>query len=196
MAEENVTLNKVLNKLKNVAGFKDLSPNQMKTRLASLKQVAVKNALRAANFRGAAAIAAFDIAMRLAPPQTGEGKGADPLNLFGPKRKKVDKAAVEAAVKEANEFNSYDAAKTSVKKAREEAAAKEYEKGSEVRASRKRDAEDRAMRPKSRPSKLAPKESIRPKARNLNMGGMTSAKPRTGNTDYRMGGMFMKKGNK
>ena len=27
-------------------------------------------------------------------------------------------------------------------------------------------------------------------------GGMTSAKPRTGNTDYRMGGMFMKKGNK
>ncbi len=27
-------------------------------------------------------------------------------------------------------------------------------------------------------------------------GGMASAKPRTGNTDYRMGGMFMKKGNK
>ena len=27
-------------------------------------------------------------------------------------------------------------------------------------------------------------------------GGMTTSKPRTGNTDYRMGGMFMKKGNK
>jgi hypothetical protein len=27
-------------------------------------------------------------------------------------------------------------------------------------------------------------------------GGMAKAKPRTGNTDYRMGGMFMKKGKK
>jgi len=51
-------------------------------------------------------------------------------------------------------------------------------------------------RPQSRPSKLSPKESVRPKARNLNMGGMAKAKPRTGNMDYRMGGMFMKKGNK
>ena len=144
MAEENVTLNKVLNKLKNVAGFKDLSPNQMKTRLASLKQVAVK---------------------------TGEGKGADPLNLFGPKRKKVDKAAVEAAVKEANEF-------------------KKETKDIPL------DAVKKSLRPKSRPSKLAPKESVRPKARNLNMGGMAKAKPRTGSTDYRMGGMFMKNGNK
>ena len=183
MAEENVTLNKVLNKLKNVAGFKDLSPNQMKTRLASLKQVAVKNALRLAKFKGAAAIAAFDIAMRLGPKQTGEGKGVDPLNLFGPKGNKADR------------------------KARERAAAKEYEKESEDRASRKRDAEDKAKdipldavktspRPKSRPSKLAPKESVRPKARNLNMGGMAKAKPRTGNMDYRMGGMFMKNGKK
>ena len=31
---------------------------------------------------------------------------------------------------------------------------------------------------------------------NYAYGGMTTSKPRTGNTDYRMGGMFMKKGNK
>ena len=99
-------------------------------------------------------MAAVDVAMKFAPPQTGEGKGADPLNLFGPKRKKVDKAAVEAAVKEANEFkkDSKDIPLDAVKK---------------------------SLRPKSRPSKLAPKESVRPKARNLNMGGMTKAKPRT-----------------
>ena len=32
--------------------------------------------------------------------------------------------------------------------------------------------------------------------RKYNKGGMAKAKPRTGNMDYRMGGMFMKKGNK
>jgi len=32
--------------------------------------------------------------------------------------------------------------------------------------------------------------------KNLYKGGMTTSKPRTGNTDYRMGGMFMKKGKK
>ena len=137
MAEEKLTLNKVLNKLKNVAGFKDLSPNQMKTRLASLKQVAVKNALRLAKFKGAGAIAAFDIAMRLGPAQTGEGKGADPLNLFGPKNKnKVDKKAIEAAVKEANELD------TSSKLAPDKSPRPKARKDKKV------------MRPKARPSNL------------------------------------------
>ena len=31
---------------------------------------------------------------------------------------------------------------------------------------------------------------------NYAYGGMTTSKPRTGNTDYRMGGMFMKNGKK
>ena len=31
---------------------------------------------------------------------------------------------------------------------------------------------------------------------NYAYGGMTTSKPRTGNTDYRMGGMFMKSGKK
>ena len=165
------TRNKVIGMLKTGLGFPDLSTNQLKTKVASLSQTAVKGAIRRSGLTGAALMAAVDVAMKFAPPQTGEGKGADPLNLFGPKRKKVDKAAVEAAVKEANEF-------------------KKETKDIPL------DAVKKSLRPKSRPSKLAPKESVRPKARNLNMGGMTSAKPRTGNTDYRMGGMFMKKGNK
>ena len=161
------TRNKVIGMLKTGLGFPDLSTNQLRTKVASLSQTAVKGAIRKSGLKGAALMAAFDVAMKFAPTQTGEGKGVDPLNLFGPKRKKVDKAAV----KEANEFkkDSKDIPLDAVKK---------------------------SLRPKSRPSKLAPKESVRPKARNLNMGGMTKAKPRTGSTDYRMGGMFMKKGNK
>jgi len=58
------------------------------------------------------------------------------------------------------------------------------------------DKESSAPEKSSRPSKLAPKVSVRPKERNLNMGGMAKAKPRTGNMDYRMGGMFMKNGKK
>ena len=44
----------VLKKLKTVAGFKELTNKQMMTRLASLAQNSVKNALRAAKFKGGA----------------------------------------------------------------------------------------------------------------------------------------------
>ena len=166
MAEEKVTLSKVLKKLSNVAGFKDLSPNQMKTRLASLSQSAVKNAIKLAKFRGGAAIAALELVVRLGPEPTRTSQGADPLNLFGPKRKdKVDKDAVEAAVKEANEVD------TSSKL-----------------------APDQSQRPVIRKEEKVTRPKIRPK--NLNVGGMAKAKPRTGNMDYRKGGMFTKSGNK
>ena len=166
MAEEKVTLSKVLKKLSNVAGFKDLSPNQMKTRLASLSQSAVKNAIKLAKFKGGAAIAAIELVVRLGPEPKKTSQGIDPLNLFGPKRKdKVDKAAVEAAVKEANEVD------TSSKL-----------------------APDQSQRPVIRKEEKVTRPKIRPK--NLNMGGMAKAKPRTGNMDYRKGGMFMKNGKK
>jgi len=166
MAEEKVTLSKVLKKLSNVAGFKDLSPNQMKTRLASLSQSAVKNAIKLAKFKGAAALTALELVVRLGPEPTRTSQGADPLNLFGPKRKdKVDKDAVEAAVKEANEVD------TSSKLAPET---------SQRPVTRK---DEKVTRPKTRP-------------KDLNMGGMAKAKPRTGNMDYRKGGMFMKNGKK
>lgn len=53
-------------------------------------------------------------------------------------------------------------------------------------------APETSKRPKTR------KEPLRPKTRPKDMmyGGMTTSKPRTGNTDYRMGGMFMKNGKK
>ena len=44
----------VLKKLKTVAGFKELTNKQMMTRLASLAQDSVKNALKAAKFKGGA----------------------------------------------------------------------------------------------------------------------------------------------
>ena len=166
MAEEKLTLSKVLSKLKNVAGFENLTKNQMKTRLASLSQSAVKNAVRLAKFKGAAALTALELVVRLGPEPKRTSQGIDPLNLFGPKRKdKVDKDAVEAAVKEANEVD------TSSKL-----------------------APDQSLRPVIRKEEKVTRPKIRPK--NLNVGGMAKAKPRTGNVDYRMGGMFMKNGKK
>jgi hypothetical protein len=53
-------------------------------------------------------------------------------------------------------------------------------------------APETSVRPKTRDKPLRPK--TRPK--DMMYGGMAKAKPRTGNTDYRMGGMFMKKGKK
>jgi len=162
------TRSNVISMLKKGLGFPDLTTNQLKTKVASLSQAAVKGAIRKSGLGGAALMAALDVAMKFAPPQ-GEAKGVDPLNLFGPKKKKnrVDKKAVEAAVKEA--IDSDTAPETSV-------------------------------RPKTRPSKSsAPETSVRPKTRpreNMMYGGMAKAKPRTGNTDYRMGGMFMKNGKK
>jgi|TARA_R110001606_G_scaffold197385_1_gene344913 hypothetical protein len=173
MAEEKVTLSKVLKKLSNVAGFKDLSPNQMKTRLASLSQSAIKNAIKLAKFKGGAAIAAIELVVRLGPEPTRTSQGADPLNLFGPRRKdKVDKAAVEAAVKEANKVD------TSSKLAPDQSQRP-------VTRDKKKKSEETSQRPVTRDT-----------AKNMMYGGMAKAKPRTGSTDYRMGGMFMKNGKK
>jgi len=174
MAEENLTLNKVLKKLKNVAGFKDLSPKQMMTKLASSKQSSVMNAVRAAKFTGGLATIAGGlliegIAKVVAQDQSSVPQKG-PMRLAGRGQSKVDKEAIQKAV--------------------EKADAMEDERDYPTVAPKS------TMRPKSRPSKLAPKESVRPKARNLNMGGMAKAKPRTGNMDYRMGGMFMKNGKK
>ena len=60
---------------------------------------------------------------------------------------------------------------------------------------KKSSAPPKSIKPKSRPTK---KPTLRPRARptNLNMGGMAKTKSRTENTDYRMGGMFMKNGKK
>ena len=55
-------------------------------------------------------------------------------------------------------------------------------------------APDQSQRPVIRKDEKVTRPKIRPK--NLNMGGMAKAKPRTGNMDYRKGGMFMKNGKK
>jgi len=57
-------------------------------------------------------------------------------------------------------------------------------------------APETSVRPETRKKE---EEVIRPKIRprkNMMAGGMAKAKPRTGNVDYRMGGMFMKNGKK
>ena len=174
MAEENLTLNKVLKKIKNVAGFKDFSPKQIMTKLASSKQASVMNAVKAANFTGglagiATSLLVSGIAKVVAQDQSSVPQKG-PMRLAGRGQSKVDKEAIQKAVEEADAMKDEKDYPTVAPKS--------------------------TMRPKSRPSKLAPKESVRPKARNLNMGGMAKAKPRTGNMDYRMGGMFMKNGKK
>tara|TARA_R110000751_G_scaffold8323_1_gene33168 strand:+ start:40 stop:300 length:261 start_codon:yes stop_codon:yes gene_type:complete len=78
------TRNKVIGMLKTGLGFPDLSTNQLKTKVASLSQTAVKGAIRRSGLTGAALMAAVDVAMKFAPPQKGEGKGADPLNSIWP----------------------------------------------------------------------------------------------------------------
>ena len=154
---------KIMRILNGAAGLKDLTPNQRMLKLADMSKVNVKNLIRLGGIKGAALTAAVDMAMRFLPEAKEQGKGADPLKLFSPKKKKdrVDKKAVEAAVKEAIDSGSKLAPETSV-------------------------------RPKTR------KPPLRPKTRTNDMmyGGMTTSKPRTGNTDYRMGGMFMKSGKK
>jgi len=169
MAEEKLTLNKVLKKLKNVAGFKDLSPKQMMTKLASSKQSSVMNAVRAAKFTGGLATIAGGllvegIAKVVAQDQSSVPQKG-PMRLAGRGKSRVDKDAVEAAVKEANEVD------TSSKL-----------------------APDQSQRPVIRKDEKVTRPKIRPK--DLNMGGMAKAKPRTGNMDYRKGGMFMKNGKK
>jgi len=131
------TRTSVISMLKKGLGFPDLTTGQLKTKVASLSQVAVKGAIRKSGLGGAALMAAFDVAMKFAPSQTGKGKGADPLNLFGPKNKnKVDKKAIEAAVKEANELD------TSSKLAPDKSPRPKARKDKKV------------MRPKARPSNL------------------------------------------
>jgi len=56
------------------------------------------------------------------------------------------------------------------------------------------DTATRKMQQGSRDKKAPPVSLKAPM--NFNMGGMAKAKPRTGNMDYRMGGMFMKNGKK
>ena len=157
---------KIMRILNSAAGLKDLTPNQRMLKLADMSKVNVKNLIRLGGIKGAALTAAVDIAMRFLPDAKEQGKGADPLNLFGPKKKKdrVDKKAVEAAVKEAIDSGSKLAPETSKRP-----------------VTRK---EEKVTRPKTRPRE------------NMMYGGMTTSKPRTGNTDYRMGGMFMKNGKK
>ena len=173
MAEENLTLNKVLKKISKLAGFKDLSPKQIMTKLASSKQASVMNAVKAAKFKGGLATIAGGlliegIAKIVASDQTSVPKKG-PMRLAGrgKENNKVDKEAIQKAVE------------TVVNK-------KDYPTS----------APDTSPRPVSNPTK--PTRQDRPKARpsNLYKGGMAKAKPRTGNMDYRMGGMFMKKGNK
>ena len=173
MAEENLTLNKVLKKLSTLAGFKDLSPKQIMTKLASSKQASVMNAVKAAKFKGGLATIAGGlliegIAKIVASDQTSVSKKG-PMRLAGrgKENNKVDKEAIQKAVE------------TVVNK-------KDYPTS----------APDTSPRPVSNPTR--PTRQNRPKARpsNLYKGGMSKAKPRTGNMDYRMGGMFMKKGNK
>jgi len=173
MAEENLTLNKVLKKLSTLAGFKDLSPKQIMTKLASSKQASVMNAVKAAKFKGGLATIAGGlliegIAKIVASDQTSVPKKG-PMRLAGrgKENNKVDKEAIQKAVE------------TVVNK-------KDYPTS----------APDTSPRPVSNPTK--PTRQNRPKARpsNLYKGGMAKAKPRTGNMDYRMGGMFMKKGSK
>tara|TARA_R110000737_G_scaffold221843_1_gene237207 strand:- start:119 stop:637 length:519 start_codon:yes stop_codon:yes gene_type:complete len=155
--------------VKGIFSIENLSPNQLSTMKASAAQSSVTNALKKRGLKGFLLASALDIAMGMLPEAKEQGKGADPLNLFGPKKKKskVDEKAVEAAVKEAMEFDT---------------------------------APETSVRPKTRPSKSsAPETSVRPKTRpreNMMYGGMAKTKPRTGNTDYRKGGMFMKNGKK
>ena len=162
--------------VKGIFSIENLSPNKLSTMKASAAQTSVTNALKKRGLKGFLLASAVDIAMDMFPEPTKTSQGADPLNLFGPKRKdKVDKAAVEAAVKEANE------AMDSASKLAPDQSQRP------VTRDKKKKSEDKPLRPVTRKDV---------DVKNLNMGGMAKAKPRTGNTDYRKGGMFMKNGKK
>jgi hypothetical protein len=199
---------KIMRILNGAAGLKDLTPNQRMLKLADMSKVNVKNLIRLGGIKGAALTAAVDMAMRFLPEAKEQGKGVDPLNLFGPKKKKdrVDKKAVEAAVKEA--VGSDTAPKKSVNpKTRSESSAP-----IESKRPRKRPAnlKDGGMPMVMKDGKKIPAYAAdgvgkmmkggmakkKKAASNYAYGGMAKAKPRTGNTDYRMGGMFMKSGKK
>ena len=63
MATGSPNSNTIFNKLKNVAGFGDLTHNQMKTKVASLAQKSVRNALKKAGYAGFALNEAIDVVM-------------------------------------------------------------------------------------------------------------------------------------
>ena len=63
MATGSPNSNTIFNKLKNVAGFGDLTRNQMKTKVASLAQKSVRNALKKAGYAGFALNEAIDVVM-------------------------------------------------------------------------------------------------------------------------------------
>ena len=79
-------------------------------------------------------------------------------------------------------------------KARTNLSAEQKRNLAKLEAMSKSDKQDRTLRMMERRMKDTGKD--RPRDFRLKKGGMATAKPRTGNIDYRMGGMFMKKGKK
>jgi len=81
MAE--LTKSQIISKLKNVAGFKELNNKQIMTRLASLAQDSVKNALKAAKITGGAYGAALTTLGMTAVSESKKFKKKNPVASKG-----------------------------------------------------------------------------------------------------------------
>jgi len=105
-----LTKTQIISKLKNVAGFKELNNKQIMTRLASLAQDSVKNALKAAKITGGAYGAALTTLGMTAVSESKKFKEDNPSN--GPKGRNVARKSKSGGYKNKDEGT---APKTSLK---------------------------------------------------------------------------------
>jgi len=139
---------KIMNILKGSAGLKNLTPNQMKLKLADMGKTNVRNLMRLSGLKGIALTAAVDVAMRLLPEPREQGKGADPLKLFSPKKTPPKKETDKQKIKRL-----------------ENELAVEKTLGKVVTENLKKKPVRPKLRPKNLRKSLAPTKSLRPKTR-------------------------------
>ena len=187
----------ILKKLKTVAGFKELNNKQIMTRLASLGQDSVKNALKAAKFKGGAVGVALTVlgmgakAISSMDQKSVPKKG--PMRLSGrgvAPKKMTDKEKIADLEQKLDIANTVGKVQDERAKAKDKSLADSVRentntrRGTNMKVPPKRVSKDvpgvtKSLRPKARPKSNAPKTSLRPKLRpkeKMMYGGMATKK--------------------
>tara|TARA_B110000046_G_scaffold99129_1_gene106695 strand:+ start:1143 stop:1841 length:699 start_codon:yes stop_codon:yes gene_type:complete len=164
MATGSPNSNTIFNKLKNVAGFGDLTRNQMKTKVASLAQKSVRNALKKAGYAGFALNEAIDVVI-------GASKVKGKADVKAEVQRRADRAAKKPDELQTEPMNSSKGrALGSATKSKTE------RKGNNMtvpKAKKKLVAmKDQGKGGKPGDGSTAVKKSLRPKARPFKDGGM------------------------
>lgn len=198
---------KIMRILRSSAGLKDLSPNMVKTRLASLSQNSVKNMLRLSGLGGAALATATTLAvgeLKKLPRGSKEKKGPMRLSSREPTDKKMtDKEKIADLEQKLDIANTVGKVQDERAKAKDKSLADSVRentntrRGTNMKVPPNRVSKDvpgvkKSLRPKARPKSNAPKTSLRPKLRpkeKMMGGGMATKKKPTG---YMYGGMAKK----